>query len=180
MGPDNATAQILKEKGFSYAENIYRFLFSQTKSKNKLKKGKEVWILDEAGKLGSRPLLEYLKLAEKYKAQLVFSGCSSQLPSVDRGGMFTVFCQKYGASVLEDIQRQKSENQRAMTKNLATGNMSVAIDYLVVNGGIKFSKDPYETYVDLITSWFADYRAFPSKSSLIIAYSNAEVRIQMT
>ena len=92
FGPDSATADVLKEKGFENAENIYRFLFAVHNGKRRITQGKEVWILDEAGKLHNRPLLEFLKEAEKKNVQVIFSGDAAQLHSVERGG-----CSKFSA-----------------------------------------------------------------------------------
>ena len=104
FGPDSATSEVLKEKGFSSADNIYSFLFhphnlenngnnywratqlkrgrpyfsksskpGKTSKENlQIKKGKEIWMIDEATKLSNKPMLEILKLAEKYNAQVIF------------------------------------------------------------------------------------------------------------
>jgi Ti-type conjugative transfer relaxase TraA len=177
FGPDNATADVLKEKGFDASENIYRFLFSLHHGKREVSKGKEIWILDESSKLGNRPLLEFLKAAEKHQVQLIFAGCSSQLPSVERGGFFKTFCDRYGAEELIDIQRQKHLEQRAMAKNLATGNMSIAIDQLAKLSGLKWSETKEEAIEELIKAWAMDQTAFPTDSSLIVANTNSEVRV---
>ncbi len=63
----------------------------------------EVWVLDEAGKLGNKPLLEFLKVADKNNARVIFSGSVSQLSSVSRGGCFELFCERYGSQTLVDI-----------------------------------------------------------------------------
>lgn len=119
LGPDSATAQVLKEKGFTTAENIYRFLFSLHNGKKEIKK--EVWILDEVGKLGTRPLLELLKYATRYHAQLILAGDSAQLHSVERGLGFKYLSERYGAQHLENIHRQKEQFQREIAKKLAVG-----------------------------------------------------------
>ncbi len=177
FGPDNATADVLKEKGFSDSENIYKFLFSYKKSQREISAGKEVWILDEAGKLGNSPLLEMLKLAEKYKVQLVLSGCSAQLASVERGGMFKVLTERYGASHLEDIQRQQDLHQREIAKKLAKGEMSLAIDAIVKTGGLRWTATREEAIEELIKKWASDRTIIPGASNLIIAHTNAEVRL---
>lgn len=177
FGPDNATADILKEKGFNNAENIYRFLYGFHNSKRNAAKNKEVWILDEAGKLGNRPLLEFLKAAYKQEAQVIFSGDHAQLSSVERGGMFRVFCERYDSSMLQDIQRQKQEIQREIAKNLAVGKMSPAIDKLCSVSTIKWAATKKEAMEALIFKWALDTKAYPKASTLLIAHSNDEVRI---
>ncbi len=177
LGPDNATADVLKEKGFQSAENIYQFLFAVHYDKRPLTKGKEIWFVDETSKLGNKPLLELLKAAEKYQAQILFAGCSSQLPSVERGGLFKFFCERYSAQELSEIQRQKKQAQLEMTKNLAHGKMAAAIDQLMKLGGIKWQATKEEAMERLIKTWAADQSAFPHSQALILAHSNAEVRL---
>lgn len=235
FGPDSATAEVLKEKGFSGANNVYQFLFSvnrfekaQEKSKgqsyrkaNQLKKGhpyfsekdkpakeglqiqkgKEIWLIDEATKLGNRPMQQILKFAEKYDAQVVFSGGASQLLPVERGCLYDVFTKRYGSQKLEDIQRQKDAHQREISKKIAKGEMADAIDRLSASNSIiwvdsKEEKpdpsiqgfieaafgekldynDRTKAIEELMKKWVADREAFPSNSSIIIACSNQEVK----
>lgn len=176
FGPDSATSSVLKEKGFETSENIYQFLFALHNEKRSIKKNKEIWILDEAGKLGNRPLLELLKSAEKHGAQLIFSGNSAQLPSVERGGMFKAFCQKFGAQYLVDIQRQKVDQQREMTQKLAYGDIGGALDRLAEMNGLKWEVTKEKAMEALILKWAQDRISFPNASNLIIAHSNAEVK----
>ncbi len=183
FGPDNATASILKEKGFSSAENIYRFLFSEKYGLRKPHKGLEVWIVDEAGKLGNKPLLEFLKLAEIEGAKVILAGDSSQLPSVERGGVFKTFCERYGSEVLEDIQRQKEEDARLMAKNLAKGDIGEALDKLFNRNALSWSLTRKEAIENLVSKWAQDHqnrdsgKVLGKESSLIIAGTNDEVRV---
>lgn len=177
FGPDNATVSVLQEKGLSHTENIYRFLTAKYHDHREILKGKEVWILDEASKVGNRPLLELLKQADKNKVKLILSGDAAQLSPVDRGGMFKTLCNKYGAQTLIDIQRQAFEKDRAISKDLATGKFGSAIDALSRDHKIRWSEDKHEAMEALITRWAQDTRYFPSSSTLLIAHSNAEVKV---
>ena len=177
FGPDNATVEVLKEKGFENAENVYRFLYGFHNSKRNARKNNEVWILDEAGKLGNRPLLELLKAAYKQQAQVIFAGDHAQLSSVERGGMFKVFCERYDSSILQDIQRQKTESQREISKNLAMGEIGLALDKLSSSSTIKWATTKKEAFEALISKWALDTRSQPKSKTLIIAHSNDEVRV---
>lgn len=177
FGPDNTTAKVLKGKGFKDSQNIYKFLFSKHYSKQRKFNNNEVWIIDEAGKLGNQPLLELLKVAEKHQIQLIFSGSASQLPSVSRGGAFGLFCSRYGSQKLMNIQRQRQENHREMASSFAYGKVSEAVNQLQVNGGLKWSGTHKEAMSNLIDHWTKDLQNFPVSSSLIIARSNRNVRL---
>jgi len=177
LGPDNTTAEVLREKGLPHTENVFRFLFGLHNDRRKILNGKEVWILDEAGKLGNRPLLEFLREAEKRDVQVILSGDAAQMPPVERGGMFKAFCEQYGSQVLEDIQRQKEVRHRDIARNLATGDFGSALDQLSSVHGVRWSGNKREAMEELILRWAKDTRAFPQASALIIAHSNAEVKV---
>ena len=177
FGPDSATTNVLKEKGFYQSENIYRFLFATRHHKRKIAFGKEVWVLDEAGKVGNRPLLELLKIADKNNIKLVLSGDMAQLPSVDRGGLFKIFCEKFGSEILEDIQRQKVQEQRDVAKHLACGETGVALNKLGQSQAIKWSGTNREAIEALINHWAIDAKSSSYDSLLMIAHTNAEVRV---
>jgi Ti-type conjugative transfer relaxase TraA len=176
FGPDHATVNVLKDKGFDKANTIHYFLFSKYHEKIAINKNKEVWIIDEAGKIGNRPLAELLKAADKAQAQVIFAGDSAQFSSVDRGGMFKQLSEKYGAQSLVNIQRQKEESQRVMAKSLATGEMSLAFNLLVKNQGLHWAAHAVEAKEKLLQKWLIDKQAFPQDSSLIIAHKNQEVK----
>ena len=183
FGPDNATANVLKDKGFRDAENIYRFLFSSKHGLRNFHKGFEVWVLDEAGKLGNKPLLEFLKLAEVNGAKVILAGDTAQLPSVERGGLFKTFCNRYGAEVLEDIKRQQDETFRAIAKDLAIGKTGEALDKLSEKQAIKWTLTRKDAMEELILKWASDHRDSGKEgfrkaldSSIIVAHTNPEVR----
>ncbi len=177
FGPDSSTTDVLKDKGLTHTENVYRFLFALHHDRRKILNGKEIWILDEAGKLGNRPLLEFLKEADRRKIQVILSGDSAQLPSVERGGMFKALCQRNGAKHLEDIQRQKNTGQREIAHNLATGNYGAAIDKISQAKGLIWAENKEQAMEGLIKRWSQDTKFHKTGSTLIVAHSNAEVRV---
>lgn len=175
LGPDNATAYVLKEKGLSNPENLYRFLFSEHYGSAAIKKGKEVWLIDEAGKIGNRPLLELLKVAKNNDIQVVFSGNSAQLSSVDRGGMFGVLCEKFGHEILSDVQRQKNGLLLDAAKKLAVGEVAESFDIIHSTGGFKWYSSKAKAIEAAVHQWHQEKTYFPNASALIIAHTNAEV-----
>lgn len=175
LGPDNATAGVLAENGFKQTDNIYRFLYLAHHGKLEPKKSKEVWIVDESGKLGSTALLEFLKLAEKCKAQVLFSGDPLQLPAVERGRMFYAFIKRYGREFLGDIKRQNNQEQRNIAKKLAIGQVGIAFDAISRNGGFRWCSSKREAMEELVKQWAIDRELFPRSSTVILAYTNAEV-----
>lgn len=178
FGPDNATANLLKEKGFN-AENVSRFLYAQEHGFREIKK-KELWIVDEAGKLGNQALNELCRVAYANKAKLILAGDSAQMPSIDRGGMFQVLAEKYDASKLQDIQRQDSLEQRSIAKSFAEGDVSEAINALRKAECLNFERDKSRAMEKLIVDWSFSHYIDKDKTldkSLILATTNREVHV---
>lgn len=172
FGPDNATVHVLKEIGFEKAENIHQFLFA-FKHRN-VEKNNEVWIIDESSKLDNGVLAEFLKQAVLSKAQVIFSGCSSQFGAVGRGNMFTHFSRKYGALTLENIQRQKEEDYLEIAKKLAHNEMGAAINKLAGIGGMRWTETKQQAIQELVRGWTDGEK--DGGKSIIIAYLNKDVR----
>lgn len=175
LGPDNATAMVLKGLGFKKSENVFKFLYKAHYSKKEIINPKEVWILDEAGKFGSKPLLEFLKLADKHGAQVILSGDPRQIPSVERGRMFYTFCKRYGNEFLGDIKRQRDLEQREIAKKLAFGSIGLAFDQIARTGGFHWSHSKQDAMESLVKQWAIDKELFPCSSTIILAHTNAEV-----
>jgi Ti-type conjugative transfer relaxase TraA len=182
FGPDNRTAEVLKSKGFEDATNIYSKLWKHRHKKLTVKSGKEVWLIDEAGKLGNRALLELLKLAEKNDVQLCFTGDPKQLESVERGGMFGYFCKQFPSARLTEILRQNRLTDREIGKKLATNDeekIREAVDLINLQGGFIWesgsSNGPHECS-RMISQWIQDRRHFPGDTQLMISLKNEDVR----
>ena len=177
FGPDTATSKVLQEKGFSSSENLHRFLFCLKNQKREIKQGKELWVIDEASKLGNRPITQLLKSAKEHNVQLVFSGDQFQMGAVERGCMYKTFCERYGSADLLEIKRQKREKDKEISKQIATGKISQAIDEITRTGGIIWKDERKDCIEALIKKWAADREAFPDASFLITALSQAERKV---
>ena len=133
-------------------------------------------MVDEAGKLGTKPLLELLKQASRCRAQLILAGDSAQLPPVERGLGFKTFSERYRAHHLENIQRQKEESQREIAHKLAKGEMGRALDAIVREGRLHWTASKEEALETLIKAWATNRTSNPNETTLILAHSNREVR----
>lgn len=127
LAPTSEVAQDLLKKGFTKAENIHRFLFRQ-KHGHESVGNQEVWVIDEAAMVGNGSLTELLKLSWKKNCQVILVGDARQLPSVERGGMFEIFCQKYHSHELGTIKRQERQEDREIATLTAKGEIGLSID----------------------------------------------------
>ncbi|MDB2613918.1 AAA family ATPase [Chlamydiales bacterium] len=176
FGPDESTVKALKESGITNATNIHKFLYSKHYGKVEVAKGDEIWIVDEAGKIGNLALLELIKEAEKNKVHLVLSGDSAQLPSVDRGGMFKVLSENFGSSKLKEIKRQQNIEHLKATKALSQGKIHEGIEHIEKFGGFVWASSKDESFSNLMEKWATDQQKKSDSTFLILAHKNSEVR----
>ena len=179
LGPDNATAKALREAGIKDTENLYRFLFAAKHGQRAIQKG-DVFIVDEAGKLGNKPLLEFLKIAEKHGAKVILCGDPNQLSPIERGSMFRYLCSKFGSSVLEEVQRHQLEEDRLMNRELARGELGCALDRLNESKRMHWSDTRKEAMESLMKKWSYDNKPIEGKTTsfegdLILSASKKEV-----
>ena len=126
--------------------------------------------------MGNQPLLELLKEAEKHDVRIIFSGNSPQFSSVSRGEMFKVFSDRYGHVFLQDVQRQRRSIDRDVSKYLAFGKASVAVDAIARSGGFIWNEDQEDSIFSLVEKWANDRIDFPYGTCLILASTNREVK----
>lgn len=103
-------------------------------------------------------MLEILKAAEAHKAQVVLSGDTAQMGSVERGRMFSAFIARYGSENLSDVQRQKREEQRAIARELGKGDISRAFD--AIQKVEQWAGTRQEAFEALVKQWMVDRALF--------------------
>lgn len=157
LAPTSSVAKDLESKGFEDAQNLHRFLFQQKNGIDPLKR-KDVLMIDEAGMVGNTVMLELLKVAWDKGAQVILVGDDRQLSSVDRGGMFKVFCERYGAHELTEVRRQTNLWQKAMSETLSMGVSGVrsAVGALEKNRCLHWVNTKDDALVKLVELWKHD------------------------
>ena len=172
LGVDQSTVNVLKEKGLSEPENIKKFLFTRYFKDTYISSGQEVWLIDEAAKIGNQDLLELLKVADKHKVRLIFAGDPNQFSSVGQGRLAQDFFHRYDSFLLQDVQRQTQASHREFVKDLADRKTNQALDALEKEGEICWKRTQREAMLALIRDWGKN----PDPTfSLMMAQTNAEV-----
>jgi len=88
---NKATEELTKGAGIE-SQTLYSFFLNKNHNTDKLPENKksEMWIIDEAGMVGSKGIFKLLKLAEKENARIVLIGDGKQLMPIDAGKMFVL------------------------------------------------------------------------------------------
>lgn len=151
------------------------FINAVQKEKIQLTKN-DVLMIDESGLLGSRDLEILLSFAEKYSCKIILLGEEKQLSPVSAGPALSIVMEKTGAATIETIRRQKTQVQREIVAAFRVGETDVALQKLDAEGGLSFHNSKKATLNAMVQDW-ADYtHKNPSKTTLLLAVKNADVR----
>lgn len=136
---------------------------------------KTVIVVDEAGMCDSRLMSRLQDHIDVAGCKLVLVGDTKQLQPIDAGGAMRAQREAAGKyAEMNEIRRQKTDEEKAMVHDAKAGRSEKVVDYLEKNGRLH----QHETREDVVKAMAAatveDLKA--GKTSLALAESKAEVR----
>jgi hypothetical protein len=160
--------------GFEHASTVKRELFMLANGRQKWD-SKTVVIVDEAAMLDTAHMAMISAYAKDAGAKLILVGDDRQLASIERGGMFGVLKDRFGAATLKEINRQYQGDDRRASEYFAEGKYHAALGIYQQKGGIHWTRTQGEARSELLDSYARDVAAAPDKSRFIFAYTNRDV-----
>ena len=164
----------MEENGFENTSTVKRELFMLANGRQQWD-SKTVVVVDEAAMLDTAHMAMVTAYAQEAGAKLILVGDDRQLPSIERGGMFGVLKDRFGAATLTEIQRQASGDDRRASEYFAEGQFHKALGIYDAKGGIHWTRTQPEARAELLDSYRADVTKAPDKSRFIFAYTNLDV-----
>lgn len=119
-------AEELQESAGIQSRTLHSLDYALKHDKARINKG-DVYVVDEAGMVGSKTLSGMMTKIEKAGAKLVLAGDPDQLQPIAAGGAFRAIVERTGYSEVTKIRRQKEDWQREASMAFARGD---------VNGGL--------------------------------------------
>ena len=173
MAWTHRVVQDMEKTGFEHTSTIKRELFM-------LANGRQQWdsrtvvIVDEAAMLDTAHMAMVTAYAQEAGAKLILVGDDRQLSSIERGGMFGVLKDRYGAATLTEINRQVAGDDRRASEYFAEGKFHDALGLYQAKGGIHWTRTQGEARAELLDVYGHDVAAAPDKSRFIFAYTNVD------
>jgi len=95
-------------------------------------KGKEIWVVDEAGMCGSRKFLDLMTVAQEAQAKVVFIGDRKQFQSIEAGKMFSELQDRSGIDmvIMPDVMRQKTAQTKEIVKAISLKDIDFAFNVM--------------------------------------------------
>jgi Ti-type conjugative transfer relaxase TraA len=134
----------------------------------------DVFVIDEAGMLGSRQLARVLDVAAAAKAKVVMVGDPEQLQAIEAGAAFRGVIGETGAAELQEVRRQVQPWQQSATRQLSTGATAAALVAYESRGGLHQYATRDEARSALMDRWARDAQERPNDSRLIFTDARDE------
>lgn len=136
----------------------------------------DVFVIDEAGMVGSRQLARFVAEVEKVGAKLVLVGDHEQLQAIGAGAPFRAIAERIGFAELSDIRRQRDDWQRAASVLFATHRTAEGLAAYQRNGDVHLHQSSEHARAEIVRDYIADREERPNGSRVAMAHRRADAR----
>ncbi|WP_208250705.1 Ti-type conjugative transfer relaxase TraA [Rhizobium sp. T1473] len=136
----------------------------------------DVFVIDEAGMVGSRQLARFIGEAEQRGAKIVLVGDHEQLQAIGAGAPFRAIAEQIGHAELSEIRRQRVDWQREASVAFATHRTAEGLAAYHEHGDIRFSETREDARGEIVRDYLADRDQRPDGTRVAMAHRRADVR----
>lgn len=136
----------------------------------------DVFVIDEAGMVGSRQLAHFVGEAEARGAKIVLVGDHEQLQAIGAGAPFRAITEEIGHAELSEIRRQRVDWQREASVAFATHRTAEGLAAYREHGDIRFSESREDARGEIVRDYLADRDERPDGTRVAMAHRRADVR----
>lgn len=136
----------------------------------------DVFVIDEAGMVGSRQLSRFVTEAEARGAKIVLVGDHEQLQAIGAGAPFRAITEEIGHAELSEIRRQRVDWQREASVAFATHRTGEGLAAYRDHGAISFTEAGEDARGQIVRDYLADRNERPHGTRVAMAHRRADVR----
>lgn len=136
----------------------------------------DVFVIDEAGMVGSRQLARFVGEAEARAAKIVLVGDHEQLQAIGAGAPFRAITEEIGHAELSEIRRQRVDWQREASVDFATHRTAEGLAAYRDHGNISFAETGEDARGQIVRDYLADRDERPEGTRVAMAHRRADVR----
>ena len=137
---------------------------------------RDVFVIDEAGMVGSRQLARFIGEAEERGAKIVLVGDHEQLQAIGAGAPFRAIAEQIGHVELSDIRRQRHDWQRQASVAFATHKTAEGLAAYRERGDIHFAESHDVAMAEIVRDYVADSEKRADGTRVAMAHRRADVR----
>ncbi len=135
----------------------------------------DVFVIDEAGMVGSRQLARFIGEAEERGAKIVLVGDHEQLQAIGAGAPFRAIAEQIGHVELSGIRRQHHDWQREASVAFATHKTAEGLAAYRDHGDIHFAENRDTAMAKIVRDYVADSSECPDSTRVAMAHRRADV-----
>ncbi len=168
-------AEALEESSGIESRTLASWSYSWDHGRDLIGRG-DVFVIDEAGMVGSRQLARFIGEAEKRGAKIVLVGDHEQLQAIGAGAPFRAIAEQIGHVELSGIRRQRQDWQRQASVAFATHKTAEGLAAYRDHGDIHFADSRDKAMAQIVRDFLADNEEHPQGTRVAMAHRRADVR----
>lgn len=145
-----------------------------TRERDQIGRG-DVFVIDEAGMIGSRQMVRFIEEVEARGAKIVLVGDHEQLQSIGAGAAFRAIGERTGFAELNGVRRQREGWQAEATQQFSKQRTAEALQAYRSHGDIVMESDRETTRGRIVADYLADRGERPEGSRVILSHQRADV-----
>ena len=132
-------------------------------------------VVDEAGMIATKGLLELVRRVSEAGAKLILVGDRRQLQPIEAGGPFAALCDEFGFAELREVTRQHEDWMQEATRQLADGDVAGALAQYALADRVHVADTRGAAQGRLIWEWVESHQR-DSRETAIFAGTRRDVR----
>ncbi len=168
-------AEALEESSGIESRTLASWSYSWDHGRDLIGRG-DVFVIDEAGMVGSRQLARFIGEAEERGAKIVLVGDHEQLQAIGAGAPFRAIAEQIGHVELSNIRRQRHDWQRQASVAFATHKTAEGLAAYRDQGDIHFAESRDKAMAQIVRDYLADNEEHPQGTRVAMAHRRADVR----
>jgi len=137
---------------------------------------RDVFVIDEAGMVGSKQLSRFIQEADRAGAKIVLVGDPEQLQPIGPGAAFRAVAERVGFVELEEIRRQREGWQREASVDFGRHRTAKGLAAYAERGAIRLEETGEHARAAIVRDVVADMEARPDGSRLVLAHRRVDVQ----
>jgi Ti-type conjugative transfer relaxase TraA len=137
---------------------------------------RDVFVIDEAGMVGSKQLSRFITAADRAGAKIVLVGDPEQLQPIGPGAAFRAIAERVGFVELEEVRRQHEDWQRAASIDFGRHRTAEALAVYAAHEAIRFAETGKAAQAAIVRDVMDDTAARPEGSRLVLAHRRVDVQ----
>ncbi len=168
-------AEGLEESSGIQSRTLASWSYSWDHGRDLIGRG-DVFVIDEAGMVGSRQLARFIGEAEERGAKIVLVGDHEQLQAIGAGAPFRAIAEQIGHVELSGIRRQRHDWQRQASVAFATHKTAEGLAAYRDHGDIHFAESRDKAMAEIVRDYLADREKRADGTRVAMAHRRADMR----